>query len=389
MEVEGLKRPLSLAEFSSIRQRKLSAAKAAQAAADFEKETQGGEAAAQSRGGAGGHDQEHFAWVNSRGFVQLTLLGVVYDILLLAAGQALALQDLRTKSRSPVLAAASDGLEVTAYLGAIVAAASTLAIIGHCLRNLRPPRLLQLADVLCSAGFVVAGFVLGMREARLLAVLRLANIYTLMHTVQSECEAEASHWRSVAEVAERRAASATSQADQATTKWTHETSTRQRAELHVQQYKEEALMLKEALYIASQDMAALQERLQGGRAKAGASPPDASTAPEDAQTSALLEEFLADVGLASGALSPAAQAEVLGVLFEEATGRVRERLASVLAESGAASGVGGTVSSEGGALQLPSGASVGSASTRSGRRGVTGRAVVRMDGAFKVLQKAT
>jgi hypothetical protein len=125
--------------------------------------------------------------------------------------------------------------------------------------------------------------------------------------------------------------------NQASTKWRHEIQTKERAELQLKQYKDEVMMLQEALVIASHDMAKMQALLGPGGAdeesSAGAADEHvdkaalfAANTEQEEEARGLLYAYIRDLGHDESTLSAEDKDVLVGMVMQASESGTRNRI---------------------------------------------------------------
>ena len=325
---------MSFAEFSSLRQRKLNAQEsAASTAAEVN-------ASARDHPQTNQNPQEASAkrlqWSKNRGFSQIMLIFSLSSICLWGLYVGIPILLSKEQRRQDSITLLVDALRWLQWGGAVAAGIDAVVTLIFHVSNREVPQLLTIWDFVLSGSFVIAAALAGLRTAGCIALLRLCKVGLHLQIIDKEHADEVGLLSLQLRKAQSCERTAKNQLNQATTKWRLEVQTKERAELQLRQYKDEVMMLQEALVIASKDMAKMQVLAGVAEQEADTQLPPRSAAGDlteplgvdDLRTEAteLLYAYIEDLGHAEVPLSDEDETTLVSLLVQASDTGIRTRI---------------------------------------------------------------
>ncbi len=334
--MEKSSKDMSFAEFSSLRQRKLNAREsAAETAADT--------SASSSKTNPSQNDQipqerakQRLTWTQSRGYSQISGSIVLFLACIWALQTSAALLLSRKQIVDFSLGFVFDALRWVEYGGITAAIIDLILQMAYYAFNFTAPRLLVCWDSLLALAFVVISIGVGPKVAGCLLVLRTSKIILHLQIIEHEHSDEIFHLNQRLRASASAEKQARNQLNQATTKWKHEVQTKDRAEIQLRQYKDEVMMLQEALMIASKDMAKMQvlagvaQDEDDFEASAGAGDDESTQVHASAElreeAKELLYAYINDLGYNHVQLQDEDEDTLISVLVQASESGIRKRI---------------------------------------------------------------
>jgi len=325
---------MSFAEFSSLRQRKINAQEsAASTLADVKASSEDKD---QSNQNPQAVTKRKLQWSQNRGYSQLSVAVAVGGVCLWGLQVAMSMLLKASQMREGGMALLLDALWWTHWLSVGAAGLDMGIFCAFHLTNLIRPSALSSWDCFVTIVYLAAVGLAGPKLAGSISLLRLCKVMIHMKIVDQEHSDEVSHLSDQLRQANTAAKNAKNQLNQATTKWRHEVQTKERAEIQLRQYKDEVMMLQEALVIASKDMAKMQvlagvaqeeDEAQQPASGEGAAADDISDSADlRAEAKELLYAYIDDLGHSSVELSEEDEDTLVSMLVQASEVGIRTRI---------------------------------------------------------------